>query len=114
VQGEERAHLEAYIRELRSEMEGPKGGSAPKDKWSLPKKTGPQRWEDYRRRRQMLSLPVIGSQSLFEKIWRAHDEIIEYGAKGHAKCDRCGELQVEEHKFEGRPDKLREVHEKKV
>ena len=36
-QSEERAHLEAYIRELRSTCEGPKGGSDPKDKWHAPK-----------------------------------------------------------------------------
>lgn len=31
-QSEERAHLEAYVRELRAKYEGPKGGSDPKDK----------------------------------------------------------------------------------
>ena len=114
VQSEERAHLEAYIRDLRAELEGPKGGSRAKDKWSLPKKTAPQRWEDYKRKRKLRSLPIIGSPSLFEKIWREHDEITEYGAKGHAKCDHCGELQVDRLKYEGRSDKLREVEAKQV
>lgn len=114
VQSQERAHLEAYIRELRSELEGPKGGSRPKDKWSLPKQTAPQRWEDYKRKRKLNSAPIIGSQSLFEKIWREHDDITEYGAKGHAKCDVCGTLQVDRLRYEGRPDKLREVEEMHV
>jgi hypothetical protein len=114
VQSEERAHLEAYIRELRSELEGPKGGSRPKDKWSLPKQTLPQRWEDYKRKRKLNSQPIIGSQSLFEKLWRKHDEITEVGAKGHAKCDECGTLQVDRLRYEGRLDKLREVEEKHI
>lgn len=53
-----------------------------------------KRWEEYRKRRVEAALPIIGSQSLFEKIWREHDEIREYGAKGHAKCDECCLNQV--------------------
>ena len=47
-----------------------------------------------------------GSQALFAKIWREHDEIREFGAKGHAKCDRCGEILVEKAKYEGRGDQI--------
>ena len=114
VETVERAHLEAYIRDMRKQMEGPKGGSAPKDKWHLPKKPASKRWEDYRQCRLRAKLPIIGSQSLFEKIWRRHDEIDEYGAKGHPNCDRCGELQVDREKYEGRPDKLQDVEKKQV
>eukprot|EP00965_Chrysotila_dentata_P059117 1962209-Pleurochrysis_carterae.AAC.3 len=40
-------------------------------------------------------MPVIGFQSLFEKVWRSHTEIRQLGAKKHAKCDTCGTLEVE-------------------
>ena len=44
--------------------------------------------------RKQRELPVIGSESLFQKIWDSHTEIRQFGAKGHAKCDDCGILQV--------------------
>ena len=69
VESEERAVIQAYIRMLREKMEGPKGGSKPKDKWHVPKKPMSQRWEDYRQHRLRAKLPVVGSSSLFEKIW---------------------------------------------
>lgn len=84
----ERAHLNAYIRSLRSGLEGPKGGSNPKDKWTTGKVTVPKRWEKYREHRMKLGLPVIGSLSLFTKLWKEHREIVEITATGHAKCDR--------------------------
>ena len=46
-QSAERAHLEAYIREVRGTMEGPKGGSQPNDKYHLPKAAIRKRWETY-------------------------------------------------------------------
>ena len=98
----ERAHLHAYIRELRSQMEGPKGGSDPKDKWRLPKKPLPKRWEDYKNKRASAKLPVIGSQSLFEKLWREHNEIVEFGPKGHPTCDTCGQYESDREKYAGR------------
>eukprot|EP00965_Chrysotila_dentata_P081982 2705518-Pleurochrysis_carterae.AAC.1 len=54
-----------------------------------------KRWEQYRDSRIRSKLPVIGSQSLFEKVWRKHAEIRQYEAKNHAKCDTCGALEVE-------------------
>jgi hypothetical protein len=93
-QSEQRAHLEAYVRELRSQQEGPKGGSDPTDKWHVAKMSKPKRWEEYKKKRTAKGLPVIGSYSLFEKIWDSHTEIREFGAKGHAKCDDCGLIQV--------------------
>ena len=113
-QSKERAHLHAYIRHVRSQMEGPKGGSEPKDKWRLPKKPLAKRWEDYMNHRKGARLPVIGSQSLFEQLWREHDEIVEFGAKGHPKCDTCGELLADREKYAGRPDKLAETERKQV
>ena len=103
-QSEERAHLEAYIRTLRAGYEGPKGGAAPKDKWSVPKQPISLRWKEYVKLRQDKSLPVIGSASLFEKIWREHDEIKEYGAKGHPKCEICGLLAADRARWCGRHD----------
>lgn len=53
------------------------------------------RWEDYKKIRLQQGQPVIGTQSLFEKIWREHDEIIEFGALGHPTCPICGKYQVD-------------------
>ena len=113
-QSAERAHLEAYVRDLRTRYEGPKGGSAPKDKWNAPKKTHEQRWADYKRARNHAKLPIIGSKSLLKEIWNEHDEIVEYGAKGHPKCDKCGFLISERTKHEGNMDKLQEIEEQQV
>ena len=111
---EERAHLESYIRSLRGTMEGPKGGSQPKDKYYLPKAAVKARWDTYVEHRRKAGLSVIGSLSLFAKLWRAHTEIVEFGAKGHAKCDTCGEIEVERERYKGRPDKLAECDARKV
>lgn len=88
VESEERAHLNAYIRHLRGGLEGPKGGSAAKDKWSIRKMTLPKRWRMYKEGRMKKGLPVIGSFSLFAKLWKEHKEIVEISAKGHPACDR--------------------------
>ena len=103
-QSMERAHLEAYIREVRAGIEGPKGGSTSTDHWHISKATAGQRWTDYVKKRSQAKLPVIGSKSLFEKIWRAHKEIIEDRPTGHSKCDRCGELDAREAPYVGRSD----------
>lgn len=83
-----RLHLEAYIRDLRNGLEGPKGGSDPRDKWHVDKMTVPKRWEQYKDHRMKRGLPVLGSFKLFAKIWSEHREIVQVAAKGHAKCDR--------------------------
>lgn len=89
TQSRERAHLEAYIRAVREEMEGPKGGYEVHDKWHTGKVPISRRWEQYKKSRFQKKLPVIGSESLFTKLWSQHGEIREHAAKGHAKCDRC-------------------------
>lgn len=80
--------MNAYIRALRNGLEGPKGGSDPKDKWTIGKMTIPKRWQQYKKSRIRKGLKVVGSMSLFKKVWRDHSEIVEVSAKGHAKCDR--------------------------
>ena len=67
-QSAERAHLEAVIRDMRGAMEGPKGGSNPHDKYHLPKAAVGKRWQKHVADRRAKGLPVIGSQSLFEKL----------------------------------------------
>lgn len=118
VESEERATINAYIRDMRSTMEGPKGGSAPTDRWRTDKLPMSKRWEEYRRSRlkkglrvigvaripahactspcswahshdNPCSLPFSGSESLFTKVWNEHTEIVVYPAKGHPTCDRC-------------------------
>ena len=113
-QTKEAAHLEAYIRELRSGLEGPKGGSNPKDKWSVPYMSVPDRWKEYKKKRTQLGLPVVGSESLFGKLWSQHKEIREYGAKGHPTCDECGAIQADRIKYEDRPEFLRDLDERQV
>ena len=98
-----RRTIEAYIRMLRGGMEGAKGRDAP-DNWSTGKRTVPKRWEDYRKFRIRKKLPVVGSYGLFKKLWVAHTEIHEYGAKGHPKCDDCGRIEAEKDALEERRD----------
>lgn len=88
TESKERAHLEAYIRSLRENMEGPKGGYERHDKWHTGSLPISRRWEQYKKSRHQKKLPVIGSESLFTKLWRQHHEIQEHSAKGHAKCDK--------------------------
>ena len=99
----ERRHLEAYIRDLRSSMEGSKGKAAV-NQWFTGRRTMPQRWEDYRKHRLDKKLPIIGSVHLFTKLWKAHDEIMELKATGHEVCDDCGKNQAERDRYEGRTD----------
>ena len=102
--GVERAHLEAYIRDLRRSMEGPKGGSAPTAKWSIDKTSISKRWDHYKRYRVNAGQPIIGSEGLFKKIWREHTEIREISAKGHPVCNDCGARAAKRAQYEGRTD----------
>lgn len=62
VESLQRAHLNAYIRDLRESMEGPKGGSDPTEKWRAEKLPLSKRWEAYKKSRLRQGLPVIGMQ----------------------------------------------------
>ena len=99
----QRRTLEAYIRSLREGMEGAKGRDAPYN-WSTGKRTVPKRWDDYRKFRIRKKLPVVGSLKLFAKLWKAHTEIHEFGAKGHPKCDECGKIESRRDALEERRD----------
>jgi hypothetical protein len=100
----ERAHLESYIRSLRAGLEGPKGGSQQKDTWSIEASSMSQRWSAYKRSRVSVGLPVIGSESLFKRIWSEHKEIHVMTAKGHATCDECGARAAARVPYEDRTD----------
>lgn len=106
----ERRHLEAYIRELRSTMEGSKGKQAAH--FFTGKRPVKQRWEDYVIGRNNAQLPVIGSLPLFKKLWAAHNEIIQTKASGHDICDTCGALQVRRDALEGRTDAVADAERK--
>ena len=106
----ERRHLEAYIRELRSTMEGSKGKQSAH--FFTGKRPVKQRWEDYVIGRNNAQLPVIGSLPLFKKLWAAHNEIIQTKASGHDICDTCGALQVRRDALEGRTDAVAEAERK--
>ena len=100
-------------------MEGSKGGSNGQEKWFTPYKSVKKRWLDYEKHRRLKGLPIIGSLHLFTKLWKQHKEVREFKACGHAKCDMCGQIQVEKAKFEGRNDdearqRMRELHEEQV
>lgn len=100
-------------------MEGSKGGSNGQEKWFTPYKSVKKRWLDYEQHRRLKGLPIIGSLHLFTKLWKQHKEVREFKACGHAKCDMCGQIQVEKAKFEGRNDdearqRMRELHEEQV
>eukprot|EP00965_Chrysotila_dentata_P198336 6178723-Pleurochrysis_carterae.AAC.1 len=87
-----RTHLEAYIRDMRSSMEGDKGGGS-HGRWYTASRSASERWKAYVKSRQSKCLPVIGSQALFKKLWAKHTEIREYSSLSHAKCDVCGKLE---------------------
>ena len=76
-------------------MEGSKGGSNGQEKWFTPYKSVKKRWLDYEQHRRLKGLPIIGSLHLFTKLWKQHKEVREFKACGHAKCDMCGQIQVE-------------------
>ena len=102
-ESEQRAHLAAWIRDEIEAMEGPKGGSDPVDKVTTPYMSGAMRWAEYCKARRSQGLPIIGSERLFREVW-AKSEIHEVKSKGHAKCNRCGQLAAEEDKYKGRKD----------
>ena len=104
LESDTRVHLEAYIRDLRSTMEGSKGSD--EIVWHTGKRSGALRWSDYKKHRMDRSLPVIGSQALFVKLWVAHAEIRQHGVTGHALCVQCGECESERDELEGRTDKV--------
>eukprot|EP00965_Chrysotila_dentata_P204203 6182191-Pleurochrysis_carterae.AAC.1 len=92
LQSDVRTFIEAYIRDLRSAMEGDKGGAS-FDHYYTGSRSGNLRFKDYKSFCMSRSLPVLGSESLFKRIWREHTEIREYSAKSHPKCDECGLIE---------------------
>ena len=54
--------------------------------------------------RKNKSLPVIGSQRLFERLWADHTEIECFGPCGHPVCQECGAIEVERDRLDGRTD----------
>ena len=100
----ERAHLMAYIRQLKKGYEGPKGGSDPKAKWKTAYVPIPKRWATYERSRRARSLPIVGTQALFAKLWKEQTDIIEEESCGHGKCNICGDLDAQQDTYTGRAD----------
>eukprot|EP00965_Chrysotila_dentata_P255041 6212080-Pleurochrysis_carterae.AAC.1 len=92
LQSQQRRHLEAYIRMIRGSMEGDKGGQS-HGHWYTSGRSVTMRWQDYRAFRLARSLPIIGSEALFKKLWGEHKEIKQYTAKSHPKCDVCGLIE---------------------
>lgn len=76
VESYERGHLNAYIRDLRSTMEGPKGGSDPIDKWRTAKLPISKRWEQYKEERQKRGLPIIGDKTLTHNLAHNHHHVV--------------------------------------
>ena len=113
-EGQERAAIEAYIRELRTSLEGPKGGSDPNDKWTIGYLPMSERYSQYRRKCNESKVPVLGGLKLFEKIWAEHNEIVNVKATGHAKCDECGLIAVERGKVKGRMDEFGRARNKEI
>eukprot|EP00965_Chrysotila_dentata_P182699 6032471-Pleurochrysis_carterae.AAC.1 len=66
VESKERAYIEAWIRDLRSGMEGSKG-SGTSDVWHTARMPVGKRYQQYCDERICAKLPVVGSRSLFEK-----------------------------------------------
>ena len=114
-ESEVRAHLAAYIRDEMEAMEGPKGGSDPVDKHSTPYVPIRRRWAEYQESQRRRGQPILGSLSLFAKLWKAAG-IKEEKPTGHAKCDICGKLQAEEDKAKenGSAEQLEKVRVKKA
>lgn len=108
-----REHLCSYIRDVRSTMEGDKGGNS-EGKWYTGKRSAGLRWADYKRSRMEKSLPVIGSESTFTKIWGEHTEIVQYGACGHAKCKDCGKHDADYDALGVRKDQVAQERRKEL
>eukprot|EP00965_Chrysotila_dentata_P185691 6130450-Pleurochrysis_carterae.AAC.1 len=70
-------------------MEGDKGGGS-FGHWHTARKSVNQRWKEYEAARRAKFLPIIGPLALFTKVWKKHEEVSQFSAKAHSKCDRCG------------------------
>ena len=112
-EGEARAHLRAYIRDEIEAMEGPKGGADPVDHHSTPYVPLRRRWSDYSRAQRVAGQPILGSFSLFARLWKQAG-VKEEKPTGHAKCDVCGTLLAEADKAKenGNAHELGRVREK--
>eukprot|EP00965_Chrysotila_dentata_P057878 1918732-Pleurochrysis_carterae.AAC.1 len=86
-----RTTIEAHIADLCSAMEGSKGGASA-GLFYTGKRSVADRWDDFKRARQHMALPVVVSLSLFQNIWSKHAEIRQYSAKSYPACDNCGKL----------------------
>eukprot|EP00965_Chrysotila_dentata_P042354 1404974-Pleurochrysis_carterae.AAC.1 len=84
-------------------MEGDKGGGS-YGRWYTASRSGAARWKEYVAIRHAKSLPVVGSQALFIKLWAAHKEIKECSALSHPKCDICGKLDAHFERVSGSND----------
>eukprot|EP00965_Chrysotila_dentata_P022970 761097-Pleurochrysis_carterae.AAC.1 len=60
-------------------MEGVKGGGS-SERFYTGKRSISARWNDFKSTRYALALPLVGSESLFKKIWCSHTEIRQYSA----------------------------------
>lgn len=93
VESYERAQLNAYIRDLRSGMEGPKGGSDPTDKWRTDKMPVSKRWERYKEFRLKRALPVIGALCTYKWfLVLACRTSCPWGPAAHTKTRRLSSL----------------------
>eukprot|EP00965_Chrysotila_dentata_P140777 4653835-Pleurochrysis_carterae.AAC.1 len=66
LESPEANYLHAYVRDLRSAMEGDKGGGS-FGHWHTARESVNQRWKEYEAARRAKSLPIIGSLALFTK-----------------------------------------------
>jgi hypothetical protein len=62
------------------------------------------RWEEYRKSRLKLRLPIQGSERLFATVWKEMDNVVEISATGHAICDTCIAIGVREDTYGHRGD----------
>jgi hypothetical protein len=62
------------------------------------------RWEEYRKSRLKLRLPIHGSERLFATVWKEMDNVVEISATGHAICDTCIAIGVREDTYGHRGD----------
>ena len=96
--------IDAYIRDLRSSMEGSKGGSRGKDKNYTTKQAMKLRYQAYRDDRVKNKLPAVGNYRQFSKRWDKQENLVELRATGHAICDECTAIGVLRDTYEIRND----------
>jgi hypothetical protein len=106
-----RRAIAAYIRDLRSEMDGSKGGSRGAGKSYTGKKGRYQRYVDYRNYRIRHKLPVLGGQRLFNKVWDEQENLVEISATGHSKCDECAKIEALTDSAEGMANREALLHD---